>query len=168
MGSYRSAAAQATAGQAVLSHEDRPAGVAEADWLAPGEWIRYWAVMPHGKAADIAEAATVAVLDTSRAERRSRGTMGVRAEYKAGRAAIATFVAGLVDWSLQDETGTTVPFPLISFDDPNWFIKGKTVMSALPGAVVDRLQQVIDSGAEPRLDEPAADAEHEEDTEGNG
>ena len=166
MGSYRSVAAQAASGQATLLPEHRPEGVAPGDWLQPGEWITYWSQMPHGMAADIAEAATVAAISTT-GNRQQRRMAGIKAEYRAGRAAIASFVAGIVNWNLTDEAGLPVPFTPVSFDDPLWFVQGKAIMSALPGAVVDSLQRLIDSGSPPSLDSLPEDAEHEGDTEGN-
>lgn len=168
MGSFRSAAAQAASGQAMLLPEHRPAAVAPADWLQPGEWITYWSQMPHGLAADIAEAATLAVVDTSGNRQQRRSGSNIRAEYRAGRAAIASFIAGIVNWNLTDESGASVPFVPAQFDDPNWYPLGKATMSALPGPVVDALQRLIDSGSPPSLDSLPEDAEHEEDTEGNG
>lgn len=174
MGSYKSPAARAAEGQATLRPEDRPESVPPEEWLGKGEWITYWTQMPYGTAADIAEVATLAVMDTNggnRAERRERrrsgGGGGVRAEYRAGRAAVATFVCGLVGWALFDETGNPVPFVPANLDDPGWYDRGKALMSALPGAVVDTLQRLIDSGSPPSLSSLPEDAEHEEDTEGN-
>lgn len=175
MGSYKSPAARAAEGQATLRPEDRPEQVDPAEWLGPGEWIAYWTQMPYGTAADIAEVATLAVMDTSaprnrqerRDARRNGGGGGVRAEYRAGRAAVATFVCGLVNWNLYDETGSVVPFVPANLDDPAWFERGKALMSALPGPVVDRLQQLIDSGSPPSLDSPVEDPVVEGETEGN-
>ena len=168
MGSYRTPAAQA-ARQATLRAEDRPEGIAPEDWLGREEWIIYWTQMPYGAAADIAEAATVAIMDTgNRASRRSgSGGQSVRAEYRAGRAAVAMFIMGLVNWYLLDESGQVVPYVVPNLDEPDWFFKGKALMSALPGPVVDRLQKLIDAGSEPSLDAVPDDAEQATDTEGN-
>ena len=183
-GSFRSAQAQAATGQATLTYESRPEGVGDADWLAPGEWIRYWSEMPYGYTSRIAEVATIAKYDTSqvddsspmnreqrRAQRRGgRGggeTMKVTAEFKPARATLATFALGIVDWSLRDESDQPVPFVPFDLESPGWQARVEALQSALPSAVTDALNDLIDGNAKPALDAKAPGAEDGEDTVGN-
>lgn len=181
-GSFRSAQAQAATGQATLTFDDRPPVVPVEEWLAPGEWIRYWSEMPYGFTTLVAEAATVAKIDTgtpaddgnpmNREQRRARRNRGnsqpvkMTAEFKPSRATLATFVLGLVDWSLRDEKDQPVPF--VPFDlEGNWMGRAQALQSALPIAVVEALGNLIDAAAKPPLDMKAPDAEHGDDTVGN-
>lgn len=182
-GSFRSAAAQAATGQATLTYESRPAGVADADWLAPGEWIRYWSEMPYGYTSRIAEVATIAKIDTEQADEsnpmnreqrraaRRRGQqaqpMKVVAEFKPTRATLATFALGIVDWLLRDENDIPVPFVPFDLEDPGWLARVESLQSALPSAVTDALNDLIDSNAKPPLDAKAPGAEDGGDTVGN-
>jgi len=183
-GSFRSVAAQAATGQATLTAEERPGGVPADMWLSPGEWIRYWSEMPYGLTGPIAEAATVAKIDMSDVEdpspmnreqrRASRGKnraadkqMKVVAEFKPARATMATFALGIVDWLLRDEHDIPVPFVPFDLTSLDWMSRVQALRSALPAAVVDALDDRIDSDAKPPLDTKAPDAEHEGDTEGN-
>lgn len=172
MGSFRSQKS-INEGQAVLTAADRPmaeykevegervlvqAEVPASEWLQEGESITYWTEFPHGIAADIADAATVSEVD-----RKGR----IKATYKVGRAAVATFLLGIVKWTLLDENGNEVPWQPANLDDPTWYVKGKNIMSGLPTPVVKRLQELMDSGSPERLDAPAPDPRSEADTVGN-
>jgi hypothetical protein len=182
-GSFRSAAAQAVTGQATLTHESRPENVPADQWLAPGEWIRYWSEMPYGLAGMIAEASTVAKIDTSeatdtspmnrearRAARRrgqSDRPIKVIAEFKPARATLAAFALGIVGWALRDENDQPVEYVPFDLTDDRWIERVQSLRSALPTPVVDMLDDLIDSEAKAPLDMKAPDADHEEDTEGN-
>lgn len=179
MGSFKSAAAR-SADQATLTADDRPlakyetgedgkerlvrAEVDPANWLQPGESITYWSILPHGTAADIADAATEAAVEPGS---RRRGPAQMKAVYHPGRAALATFMAGIVSFALRDENDQPVKFDLPAVGTPGWEVRAKTFMSALPAAVVDALQERIGSGGPESLTSLPADAANDADTVGN-
>lgn len=162
MGSFRSSASRASQ-VATLTAAHLPKGVRPEDWLGEGESITYRTQMPHGAAADIADAATTATMTGM--GRRAQ----MRAVYNPGKAAVATFLLGLVNWVLYDETGAQVPFAVPAVGSEGWFEAGKEIMSSLPEAVVTNLQELINSGSEPSLAERPddADPENPQDTVGN-
>jgi len=106
--------------------EKEDSGLLEGPPLAEGEWIRYWAVMPHGLTARVTSEATVA--DVSRAGR-------VSASFDPGRAAMARYVFGIIDWWMLDETGAEVPW---SRDD------GARLLEGLSPEVFAALGRLID------------------------
>lgn len=140
------------------------------DWLAEGESITFWTRMPHGAAADIADAATTAVIAEGMgraARRRNRGAAQVQATYSPGKAALATFVLGIVGFELRDENDKPVQFELLPPGQFGWEERAKVFMSGLPGAVVAFLQEFMGEDAPPSLASLPADAETEDDTLGN-
>lgn len=180
MGSFKSAGAR-SADQAVLTADDRPLAVYRddeetgkrvlvqsevkpEDWLQPGETITYWARMPHGAAADIADAATSAMVMQ---QSRRRGGPKLNAQYHPGRAALATFILGIVEFNLRDENDKPVEFALPTPGTDGWEGRAKLFMSGLPEAVVTVLQERIGSGSPESLDTLADDAATEADTVGN-
>lgn len=175
MGSFKSAAAR-SGDQHTLTADDRPKAILDAEgkviepevpadqWLAPGESITYWTKMPHGAAADIADAATTAVV--SPGTRRGRPSQ-MRASYHPGKAALATFLLGIVAFDLRDENDQQVRIELPTVGAEGWEERAKAFMSGLPAAVVNVLQERIGADAPPSLDSLPADAEHEDDTVGN-
>lgn len=181
MGSFKSASARA-ADQATLTAADRPmaryedkvvdgvkqpvlvaAEVPEDQWLQPGESITYWLRLPHGAAADIADAATQAVVEPGSRRRAAQ----MKAVYHPGKAALATFVLGLVALDLRDEDDKRVVIELPTVGEPGWESKAKAIMSGLPAAVVNELQERIGAGSPPSLDSQPDDANGEGDTVGN-
>lgn len=164
MGSFKSAGARA-ADQATLTVDDRPEKVDPSDWLQPGETITYWTRLPHGFAADIADAATTAVVQNRSAR---RGGANVQAAYHPGKAALATFILGIVSFALRDENDQPVAIELPTVGTPGWEARAKAFMSGLPGPLANDLQLRIGADSPAGLDEPAEDAKDEADTVGNG
>lgn len=150
MGSFRTAARR-TADQATLTAADRPEDVLEPDWLGQGESITYWMRLPHGAAARIASAATLAKVD-------QRGRIA-DATYDPGRASIAKLTEGIVGWSIRDENDQLVPW------DPT---RGAELLDGLPEPVVTVLGSVIGRGEPKALTAPADPANPKGEAEGNG
>lgn len=182
MGSFKSAAAR-TANQRTITSADRPAAVmgvnpddglpmvlvpeVPADqWLAEGESLTYWTQLPHGAAADIADAATEAVVAPG-SNRASRRAARMSAMYHPGKAALATFVLGIVDFNLRDENDQPVKVELPAVGSEGWELRAKAFMSGLPAPLVEWLQEHIGADAPDSLGSLAPDAEHDDDTVGN-
>lgn len=166
MGSFKSAAAR-TKDQRTITVADRPEDIKPEDWLQDGESITFWTVMPHGAAADIADAATTAEVMQG-LNRRQRRRAQVRASYHPGRAALATFVLGLIVVNVRDEEDKPVTINLPTPGQDGWEDRAKALMSGLPSPLVDWLQTAIGADAPESLEDLPDDAETEEDTLGNG
>lgn len=143
MGSFRSAAARATDVQ-TLTAADRPEGVAEGDWLAEGEWIKYLTKLPHRAAVRLADEGTVPEFD-----RRGKKVTSVR--IRAGTLQQIKLEEGIVDWSLTDETGSNVRWDRA---------QAALLLEGLPQAVRQRLGAVI--GSDSPTDSEDADPADEE------
>lgn len=113
--------------------------------LKEGEWIRYWAVFPHGIMARVTSEATDAVIDT-----RSRR---LSATFDAGKAAMVKVRLGIVDWNLLDESGEPVRWDasradelLDGLSDEVYGIIGNLIDSRRPGRALGTVEE--DGGAD--------------------
>ena len=130
MGSFRSAAARATDID-TLTPEDRPEKVDPADWLQPGEWVRYVTKLGHHAAVRLADEGTIPVLDR-------RGKKVTDVKIRAGTLSQIKLEEGIVDWSLSDEDGKAVRWDKA--------LAG-TLIEGLPNAVRQALSNKIGSAA---------------------
>jgi hypothetical protein len=140
MGSFRTLSDRQARDVKTIRQADRPLDTPELDpagnanWLAEGESVAFWTVLPHLQMTAIVSAGTSAQFD-----KRGRAH---RVTYDPGAAIRSRIVEGIVDWTLFDETGAPVPWD---------HEKGLVLVDGLPNAVFMFLQQWIGNGAPPDL-----------------
>jgi len=131
MSSYRSPAARRAEDQGMLVPENCPG-------MAPGEWIRYWKVLPHSAMARSFGALAPISLDAE-----GTGTLGAP---DSGRLVTLRRFLGIVAWSLFDEKGVEIQWDVAA---------GEALVDGLSESVLDRLDEVIGKGEPPALGAPA-------------
>jgi hypothetical protein len=101
MGSFRTSAQRRETDLRTITGDETPKDVT-GDWLAPGESLTYWGVMPHSAMTKIVSAGTTAIFD--------RKGRPVRSKYDPDVAIRARLVLGIVDWRLLDVNGQPIPW----------------------------------------------------------
>lgn len=144
MGSFRTTKAR-NADVAEVNHENRPA------LLAEGEWVKYRTVLPHSVAVRIADEAAMPVMERVKGKDVISGV-----KLRSGTVGAIKLETGIVAWNLLDEDGHPAP----AWDAQ----KADQLVAGLSDELRSELSKLIDSRRPPELDDK--DAETGE-TEGN-